>query len=478
MNYSVIQKSQLEGSLRLDAEYYQPEYLSIKKVISDSGLRSKILKELVSRPVLTGTTPKRRICRQDGTDIKFIKTDSLRDGEIKFEFADNLPVGESRKYSEPKERDVLVTIIGASYEIVGRTARVFVDDPKMNINQNIALIRPLDTILSSYLESFLRGKYGRYQLWQQSRQTEQVNLNCREVENITIPITSISFQQKIDSLIKSSRKYKIVAAQHYSNAENLLLEELGLKDYQVEDDLVFVVKLSGVKYAERADAEYFQPKYDELIAAVKKYKGGFDELGNLVKIKKSVEPGSDAYKENGVPFVRVSNISKFELSDNNQQFISEELYNELKIHQPKKGEILLSKDATPGLAYYLNEESQKMIVSGGILRLIVDSRKVLPEYLTLVLNSVIVQKQIERDAGGSIINHWRPDQVTATIIPLLKNDKQEEIKKLVEESFNDGNSSKALLEIAKHGVETAIEKNEKEAKEWINTELVKLRIKL
>jgi len=25
--YSIIQKSQLEGGLRLDAEYYQPEYL-------------------------------------------------------------------------------------------------------------------------------------------------------------------------------------------------------------------------------------------------------------------------------------------------------------------------------------------------------------------------------------------------------------------------------------------------------------------
>ena len=45
----------------------------------------------------------------------------------------------------------------------------------------------------------------------------------------------------------------------------------------------------------RIDGDYFEPKYEEIIEAVKKYlppprlrqagKGGFDELGNLVKIK-------------------------------------------------------------------------------------------------------------------------------------------------------------------------------------------------
>ena len=49
--------------------------------------------------------------------------------------------------------------------------------------------------------------------------------------------------------------------------------------------------------------------------------------------------------------------------------ISEELYSEIKEHQPKQGEILLSKDATPGVAYHLREQPQRMIPSSGILRL-------------------------------------------------------------------------------------------------------------
>ena len=48
---------------------------------------------------------------------------------------------------------------------------------------------------------------------------------------------------------------------------------------------LFIKNFSETEEAERIDAEYFQPKYEEIIEAVKKYKGGFGELGELVKIK-------------------------------------------------------------------------------------------------------------------------------------------------------------------------------------------------
>ncbi len=142
------------------------------------------------------------------------------------------------------------------------------------------------------------------------------------------------------------------------------------------------------------------------------------------------------------------------------------------MHQPKKGEILLSKDATPGIAYYLSDVPGKMIPSSGILRLTVkDSGKILPEYLALVLNSVIVQKQIERDVGGSVINHWLVDQAKNTIVPLLDNAVQKEISGKIAESFLKREQSRSLLEIAKSGVEMAIEKNEEQAQNWINQEV-------
>jgi len=371
-----------------------------------------------------------------------------------------------------KHNDILMTLTGDPPD-VGKVQLIF-NPPKdkLSWNQRVALLRlkKQNYISSSeYLFVVLSSKYCRDHIERWAKGIRQRNVGNPAVLSMAIPVLS-KIQDNLAKLIIKSFDLLERSKDSYRNAEQLLLSDLGLLDWKPKHELAFVKNFSATQEAERFDAEYFQPKYEEIVEAINKYKGGFDELGNLVKIKKSIEPGSDAYQENGVPFVRVSNLSKFELSDNNQQFISDELYNELKAHQPKKGEILLSKDATPGIAYYLNKEPQNIIVSGGILRLKIDNKQVLPEYLTLVLNSVIVQKQIERDAGGSIINHWRPDQVKATLIPILENDVQEKIKELVEKSFNDRKLSESLLEIAKQGVEMAIENGEAKAEKWMNRE--------
>lgn len=213
------------------------------------------------------------------------------------------------------------------------------------------------------------------------------------------------------------------------------------------------------------DAEYYQPKYDDIVNAIKDYAGGWDTMGNLATMRKCVEVGSKEYLDEGIPFVRVSNITPFEITE--EKYISEELYSQIAQHQPQQGEILLSKDATPGIAHYLDEQPRKMIPSGGILRLKLKSDKVNDEYLTLALNSMLTQEQVNRDVGGSVIMHWRPDQVAGTLIPILPQAKQAEIRRKVMESAALRRQSRALLERAKRAVEIAIEDGEAAAMEWL-----------
>jgi len=92
-------------------------------------------------------------------------------------------------------------------------------------------------------------------------------------------------------------------------------------------------------------------------------------LGKITLYTKGIEVGSSAYTESGIPFLRVSNLSKHGIVDDSVNFISDELYNVLREkYEPQQGEILLSKDATPGIAYFLDESVQGIIASG-ILRL-------------------------------------------------------------------------------------------------------------
>jgi restriction endonuclease S subunit len=113
-------------------------------------------------------------------------------------------------------------------------------------------------------------------------------------------------------------------------------------------------------------------------------------------------------------------------------------------------------------------KDKKLITSGAILNLTVkDKNQIIPEYLTLVLNSMLVQMQAERDSGGSIILHWRINEIEKVVIPLIDYNKQKQIAELIEESFHLKKQSEQLLETAKRAVEIAIEQDETAAMGYI-----------
>ena len=289
-----------------------------------------------------------------------------------------------------------------------------------------------------------------------------------ELYTVPVPALDLQIQRKIEEVYLRAFKKQKTSLDIYSEARMFLLLELGLAHWKPKHRLTFVENFVKAQQIKRLDADYFQPKYDAMVGAIKGYPSGWDTLQNLVTIKKCVEVGSDEYLTEGIPFVRVSNLSPFEITEG--KYISEALYAKLIKHQPEQGEILLSKDATPGIAYHLREQPPRMIPSGGILRLKRKTNEIENEYLMLVLNSIPTKEQVNRDVGGSLILHWRPDQVKATIIPFLPREKQEHIKSKISASFELRKQSKQLLECAKRAVEIAIEQNEQTAIDWLEHE--------
>ncbi len=375
-----------------------------------------------------------------------------------------------------KDNDVLFNRTN-SLDFVGRTGlfKKFSDENIVFASYLVRARTNESEVLPEYLTAFLNTRYGIQDAKRRARiSINQSNINAEELKRIEIPILSKQIQEAIRRLFNLSFRLVNKSELLYKDAEQVFLSELGLLDWKPKHQTSFIKNFSDTESAGRIDAEYFQPIYEEVVKAVKSLKN-HTSLGDIVSIKKCIEPGSEAYQDNGMPFLRVSNLSKFGINNDNQQYLSESLYDTFKTHQPNKGEILLSKDATPGIAYYLKDTPDKMIPSSGILRITIkDAGRVYPEYLALVLNSAVVQKQLERDAGGSIINHWLVDQVKNTLIPVLPILVQKQISEKADQSFSNREQSKRLLDIAKQGVEMAIEKSEKDAQKWIDAELKKL----
>lgn len=121
-----------------------------------------------------------------------------------------------------------------------------------------------------------------------------------------------------------------------------------------------------------------------------------------------------------------------------------------------------------GIAYKMNKD-EDIITSSAILHLDVKDKRVLPDYLTLVLNSIAINMQAEKDAGGSIINHWKKSEIENVIIPIIAKEKQEQISKLLIKSERLRNESKVILKKAVNSVEMAIEYGEDKAIAYLNS---------
>ena len=208
---------------------------------------------------MTGHTPSMKIESYYGRNIGFVKTDNLREFRISGQFSHYLSISgnEVIKRSSLQEGDLIVTIIGATQKIVGRAALIRKQDLPLNINQNIALIRLKKSASPEILSIYLNSKVGKLALRFLSRQTEQVNLNCREMEKVLVPKFSEPFIVNIENLYRCAVQKEAVSETFYEEAQDLLLAELGLIDWQPKHQLTFIKNFSNTHEAERMDAEYF-----------------------------------------------------------------------------------------------------------------------------------------------------------------------------------------------------------------------------
>ena len=393
-------------------------------------------------------------------DIAFIRVQNIKGG---FDINDNDLVyisnkdNEKIKSSSLQEGDLILSKVGNS---IGYFAKVSSDLGKCNISENNIGIKlsSYSDIEKSFILTYLNAKYANKLVLRRKSGNAQPKINVDDLCRIPILIFP-KLSENIHNLIQLHEAYLNQSILSYKQAEDILNKELGITN--IENTKNYSVKSFSESFGEsnRLDAEYYQDKYTQLFDIIKNGK----QLKELVTITKSIEPGSDEYKDEGIPFLRVSNLTKFGLTDSNV-FLDRKKYENLL--KPRKDTILFSKDGSIGIAYKA-ESDLDCITSGALLHLSVKKTTILPDYLALVLNSKIVQLQAERDSGGSIINHWRLPEIEMVLIPMLDYDIQNQISQKVQESFKLRKDSKNLINVAISAVELAIEKNEEYASQWL-----------
>lgn len=439
---------------RLESEFFNAKSLLYPQILKGSDIIDE---------VQYGTS---KYCDEESDGYPVLRLNELHNGfiEIPQKYCHILSADEFEKL-RLKKGDVLIIRTNGNPNLVGRAA-VVLENTEFAFASYLFRVVPNGKINSETLVAYLNCKYGRYEIDKNSMKGNQTNFSPAKFKDIAIPEFRNPFQGAIQTLFWDAHILRDIANNTYAKAETGLNTTVGIPSSYINEASVKNLSAS-FKRTGRLDAEYYQPKYDQLFTVLTAFEtsslGGADGVADF---QKSIEPGSESYGEEGIPFVRVSDITKFGISAPEIK-LPVDIVEHPEALFPKKNSILFSKDGSVGIAYKLEEDAQ-FITSSALLQLTVrDTEKVLPDYLTLVLNSPVVQLQAERAASGAVIQHWKPSEIQQVIIPVLDMAEQKKLSQMVQESFSLRRQSEQLLDCAKRAVELAIEQGEDVAMAWL-----------
>lgn len=447
--YSIIQKSQLEAAKRLDAEYYQPEYLDLERKLN--GLETKTIDEVSKSVVSFGAYSLTSYIEWQYSGVPYVNVGDIHDGYVDFSNVKYISeeVDEILKKSRVADGQILLTMAGT----IGNAAVAHKFPKRVNANQAIAKITPLDEISPYYLAAFLNSKYGLLQTQREIVSSVQANIFLGPIKKFRVPVFDSKIISEIEDKYKSFLETLEDSKTLYFQAESLLLEELGLVNFEKDESLSWTISLSDVKTADRMDAEYFQPKYEKLLSKIKSHKSKL-----LPEIIENVPAKFDPSSKPGQSFkyVELSNInSSIGIIDGFSEVIGREAPSRAKRVLETNDVIISSVEGSLEKAALVHKEQEGQLASTGFFQF--KSQGILPGVLLVLAKSSVFQMQLEKHCTGTILTAVPKEAVNKIIAPIVSSTTQQKIAELVRQSHEARNRSKQLLEEAKRKVEEAIE---------------------
>ncbi len=462
---SYIRYKDILQARRIDAEFFKPEYLEIERIITSNIFKN--LEEITNKIDVGFVGSMTKEYCENG--ILLLQTKNIEEFSINLSQTTfiNERFHKILKKSTIKYGDILIARSGS----FGK-ASIYMENEVCNSSDIIIVEGNNNYINNFYLVAFLNSSYGVGQLMKFASGGLQGHVNLTILESLKIPILPQSFQLKIEEIVKSAHQKQTDSKQLYKEAEEILLNELGLLNYQTKHSLWFSTTKKEIDQAKRYDSEYYQPKYAEIIKKIEEYEGGWDYLKNLFKLINGKTPEVYFEEENEVQILKTKQIRNESLLYEGVAYSKKEYVANLL----KENDILFASMGVGSLGrtgIFYKSETNKPTSVDSTIKILRDSKSILPEVLQTFFNSIVGQEIIYRYIVGSTgIISIKNDFILNLKIPLIKPEVQAHIADKIKESHKLRKESKELLETAKRAVEIAIEENEETAMEYINSHTV------
>lgn len=439
---------------RFDAEYYQPEYRKLQHVLTRQLQEGYATRLGDVAYVEYGYMPMQDyVSEEEGEPL--LRVTNIRgnlevnDSDLKY-----VPRGldiPSRKRLQ--SGDVLLVQCGDTTGKVGLINKRHVG---MLFPSFCLAIRSKGAIPPEILGIFLFSDIGQKQIRQRvAISTVRPNTTKPDVEELILPNAIIN--NDISTLVRSALAARERSKNLYAQAEEILLEELGLQDLDLSPTLFYERRFSEAQESGRMDADFFQPAYQRVVDICAGYDGGCEYVRDLLE---SITNGVECrtFVDDGVPYIRVGDMGRLRIILGKAERISyenaERLIPKIRLEE---GDVIAARSGSIGQAAVVSRDDVGCVLSSHLIRLKLRRHcGVGSSYLALFLATIPGIYQVFKNGNGGVVPEISHVGLKRVVVPKPAQGFQRKLARTVEESRRLEDESRRLLEEAKHMVENAV----------------------
>ena len=451
---------------RLDSDYYKKEYISLLQRVESKKNRFHKFEDFGLKVDASAFYPSLEPYYNSG-DVPFLRVADV-DTNIDYDGCIRIP----KHIIENPDFNTLKVINKGDIVITkgGSIARVGLVEKETAVTRDLIFVNSslLPDKDYKFLFLYLLSNVSYNLLVRSSSMTAQPHLTIKLVRNLPIFSASSSFKDATVKVYDTATEKLSESRELYHQAEQLLLEELGLLEFESSQESINIKSFqSSFAVSGRLDAEYYQLKFDELKSLIAKR----HKLLPLKTFLDVNQRGSQPlYSTKGLPVVNSKHVLEGEVNLSNNRLGSiPSKENPLFIQE---GDVLINGTGVGTIgrsAPYLSDKRSIPDNHVTVLR----TTALNPVFLSMYLNSVAGKYQVEKYFKGSSGQiELYPKDIESFYIPNIDAKIQTKIAGLAGKSYGLKCESLQLLAVAKRAVETAIEEDEGEALAFIRGELI------
>lgn len=437
--WSEVMLSALPGERRMDAEFWQPCY--IDNTVAIEGHPHVTLGEIV-------TTFRKGIFYILANDYVEAGIPFYRSANVQAIMPRDTGLAFISPERNQEERKTSLRRGDIMLAKTGKHGAAVVLCERCNVSQDVIAVKvKRDRINPFFVAVYLNTTPGQLELRRWFQGQVQEHLSLPDAKRVLVPLLPEHFQKRVQQAVEDAESAYRDAEQHYAEAEALLASALGLDALDLTPRLFYERPYADVQVAARFDAEYFQPRMQNLIAALSRDGQTIGDVAKLSKRRFKPKAGSE------FQYIEIGDVSGNGTADSNAIAGEEAPSRATWIVKP--GDIITTTvRPIRRLSAIITNEQAGHVCSSGFA--VLTPKGIAPELLLVYLRLPLVCELLDLHTTASMYPAIGTTDLMKIPIALPTEKARQKIVAKVRESFAARREARRLLDEAKAMVEHAI----------------------